>query len=157
MLKPPSKHAAFSKTAAVAFGLYARRGSKAVAALEFALVAPILLLMMLGMICFGFYFLYLHEVQELTASAARASVAGLSATERDTLARQYVATALANSNLLSAPDLTVATATSGTPATLYAVTITYNLKDTPVPLLAKFASVSLGNITRTSTVAFGGT
>jgi Flp pilus assembly protein TadG len=130
---------------------------RAVAALEFALIAPVFILMVLGMLCFGFYFLYLHEVQELAASAARASVSGLSQTERDSLARQFVSAALANSTLLNAPDLTVATASSGTPATLYAVTITYNLKDTPVPMLASLVSLSLNTMSRTSTIAFGGT
>ncbi len=130
---------------------------RAVAALEFALIAPVFILMLLGMLCFGFYFLYLHEVQELAASAARASVSGLSETERDSLARQFVSTALANSTLLNPPDLTVATASSGTPATLYAVTITYNLKDTPVPMLASLVSLSLNTMSRTSTIAFGGT
>ena len=135
--------------------LVLRHETRAVAALEFAMVAPVLLLMVLGMMCFGFYYTYLHELQELASSAARASVAGLSQSERDTLARQYVTNAIANSSLLSSSDLTVTTATSGTPAIFYAVTLAYNMKDTPLPLMAGFVHLNASNISRTSTVQFG--
>jgi Flp pilus assembly protein TadG len=130
-------------------------GRRGVAALEFALVAPLLLLMLLGMVCLGLYFVYLHELQELASSAARASVAGLSATERNTLAQQYIASALANSPLLLAADLTVTTSTSGSPATLYAVTLTYTLKDSPIPPLAALINLNDAQISRTSTIEFG--
>lgn len=135
--------------------LVLRHETRAVAALEFAMVAPVLLLMVLGMMCFGFYYTYLHELQELASSAARASVAGLSQSERDTLARQYVTNAIANSSLLSSSDLTVTTATSGTPAIFYAVTLAYNMKDTPLPLMAGFVHLNASSISRTSTVQFG--
>jgi hypothetical protein len=82
-------------------------------------------------------------------------VAGLNEAERDTLAKQFVSTAITNSTLFQASDLTVSTGTSGTPATYYAVTLAYNLKDTPIPMLANFASVPLGNISHTATIQFG--
>jgi Flp pilus assembly protein TadG len=132
-----------------------RTDTKGVAALEFALVSPIILLMLLGMVCFGLYFVYMHELQELSSSAARASVAGLNEAERDSLAKQYVADAVTNSTLLNSPDLVVSTSTSGTPATYYAVTLSYNLKDTPIPVLSKFVSLQLPNISRTATIQFG--
>ncbi len=130
-------------------------GRRAIAALEFAIVAPVLLLMLLGMVCFGLYCVYTHELQEISSSAARASVAGLNETERDSLARQFVATAISNSTLFQAEDLTVSTGTSGTPATDYEVTLAYNLKDTPIPMLANFVSLQLGNISHTATIQFG--
>jgi Flp pilus assembly protein TadG len=131
------------------------RETRAVAALEFAMVAPVLLLMVMGMMCFGFYYTYLHELQELASSAARASVAGLNEAERDTLAKAFVANAVVNSELLSASDLTVSTGTSGTPAAFYEVTLAYNMKDTPLPLMAGFVHLNAANISRTSTIQFG--
>ncbi len=119
------------------------------------MVAPVLLLMVMGMLCFGFYYTYLHELQELASSAARASVAGLSQAERDSLARSYVANAISNSMLLLSSDLTITTTTSGTPAEFYAVTLAYNMKDTPLPLMAGFVHLNASNISRTSTVQFG--
>ena len=134
--------------------LYAE--TTAVAALEFAFVAPVLLLMIVGMMCFGLYYTYIHEVEELAGAAARASIAGLNATERTSLAKQYVASAIANATFLRAADLSVATATTGTPATVFAVTITYNLRNTPIPVLASLIAASATTITRTCTVQFGG-
>jgi Flp pilus assembly protein TadG len=127
-----------------------------VAALEFAMVTPILLLMIFVMLGMGIYLMFVHEVQELASSAARSSVAGLNEAERNTLAAQFVANSVANSALLNAADLSVQTATSGTPATNYSVTISYTLKDTPIPLLASLISVPLKDISRTSTIEFGG-
>lgn len=128
----------------------ARRGT---AALEFALVIPVLLLLLFGAIGFGIYLTYMHEVQELASGATRASIAGLTATERDTLAKQFVSTAVGNSALLTSSDMTVTTATS---ATNYSVTLKYDLKDTCLPVLASLISVKFNTITRTSTIVFGG-
>jgi Flp pilus assembly protein TadG len=132
-----------------------RRDSRAIAALEFAIVAPVLLLMLIGMVCLGLYFVYTHELQEISSSAARASVAGLNEAERDSLAKQFVSDAIANSALFQAADLTVSTGTSGTPATYYEVTLAYNLKDTPIPMLGNFASLQIANISHTATIQFG--
>ena len=135
----------------------ARAGwNQGVAAVEFAIIAPALLLMVMSLICFGLYFVYLHELQELASASARASVAGLSQTDRNTLANQFITTAVANSALLQTSDLTVTTATSGTPAIYYAVTLSYNLKDTSIPLFAGLVPQRYSAISRTATVQFGG-
>lgn len=149
-------HAAFVSAYQNPRGFLRMRDNRGVAALEFAIVAPVMLLMMLGLFMFGIYLIFIHEVQEIASSAARSSVAGLNEAERNTLAEQYVSTAVANSMLLNPADLTVQTATSGNPPVDYSVTITYDLKDTAVPMLAQFISVPVSNITRTSTIEFGG-
>jgi Flp pilus assembly protein TadG len=133
-----------------------RNERSGVAALEFALVTPVLLLMIFVMLAMGLYLMFVHEVQELASSTARSSVAGLNETERNSLAQQFVANSVANSALLTAADVSLQTTTSGTPATNYAVTISYTLKDTPIPMLASLISVPLNNISRTSTIEFGG-
>ncbi len=127
-----------------------------VAALEFALVAPMMLFMVLAMICFGAYLTFLHELQELSSSAARSSVAGLSDAERNSMAEQFVANAVARSAILNPHDLSVQTATSGSPPTDYSVTVSYTLQDTPIPLLSQLISIPVSNISRTSTIEFGG-
>ncbi len=152
---PATRLAQYRNTDTSKFGRF-WADDAAVAALEFALVAPILLLMILGMMCFGLYFTYIHEVEELAGAGARASIAGLNPAERNTLAQQYVADATANSSFLRQTDLTVTTATTGTPATFYSVTIAYNLRDTPIPMLASLLAIPATNITRTCTVQFGG-
>ena len=58
------------------------------AAVEFAIVGPVLLLLMSGIFTYGGYFLTAHTVQQLANDAARASIAGLDDTERLALARE---------------------------------------------------------------------
>ena len=60
-----------------------RRGA---ALIEFALVLPVLLTMLMGIVSFGEYFLTAHLVQQAANDAARAALAGISATERKGIA-----------------------------------------------------------------------
>ncbi|WP_242653260.1 TadE/TadG family type IV pilus assembly protein [Sphingomonas jatrophae] len=57
---------------------------------EFALVAPLLLMILLGIIAYGGYFWRGHALQQVANDAARASLAGLTASERASLARTTV-------------------------------------------------------------------
>ena len=57
------------------------------AALEFALIAPALLMLVFAIIIYSFWFSALLGVRHAAAEGARAAMAGLSATERATLAR----------------------------------------------------------------------
>ena len=57
------------------------------AAIEFAIITPVFLLVLFGIINYGAYLGVLNGVQQLTAEAARASIAGLSDDERLLLAR----------------------------------------------------------------------
>ncbi|MBY8829591.1 TadE/TadG family type IV pilus assembly protein [Hephaestia mangrovi] len=57
---------------------------------EFALVLPILICLLLGVLGYGQYFLLAHSVQQIANDAARATVAGLDKDEREALAKQSV-------------------------------------------------------------------
>ena len=59
-------------------------------AVEFAFIAPILLMLLFGIIGYGHAFGVYHGVQQLAAEAARASVAGLDDAERERLARAFI-------------------------------------------------------------------
>ncbi|ARS26347.1 TadE/TadG family type IV pilus assembly protein [Sphingomonas sp. KC8] len=67
---------------------HAQRGA---AIVEFALVAPVFLLILLGIIAYGGYFWRAHSLQQVANDAARSALAGLDPTERSTLARLSVA------------------------------------------------------------------
>lgn len=58
------------------------RSLDATSAIEFALVAPVLLLLLFGIIGYGYILGVYHGVQQIAAEAARASVSGLNDTER---------------------------------------------------------------------------
>ena len=51
---------------------------RATSAVEFAFIAPVFLTLIFGLVAFGSYLGIVHGVQQLTAEAARASIAGLS-------------------------------------------------------------------------------
>lgn len=72
------------------------RDRSASAALEFALVSPALLMIMIGILVFGLYFGSFIAVTNAAAEGARASVAGLNDTERGTLATQAATTTFAS-------------------------------------------------------------
>lgn len=68
-----------------------RRGT---ALTEFALVAPLLLTVILGIVGYGGYFWKAHGLQQVANDAARAALAGLTADERGGIARAVVRTGL---------------------------------------------------------------
>lgn len=61
------------------------------AAVEFAFLAPVLILMLMGIMGYGGYFWMSHSVQQLANEAARAAIPGMTASERLDLARASVA------------------------------------------------------------------
>lgn len=67
-----------------------RRGREGSAAIEFALIAPVFLLMICGMVVYGSWFSLAQSVQSLATEAARASIGGVNVAERESLATAYV-------------------------------------------------------------------
>src|SRR3546814_1310506 len=51
-----------------------------------ALVLPLLVTLLLGLVCYGQYFLIAHSVQQIANDAARATIGGLTSDERSRLA-----------------------------------------------------------------------
>lgn len=71
---------------------YGRDDSGAVA-VEFVLIAPILLSLLFGVVTLGYYVGISHSVHQLAAGAARASVVGLNEQERTSIANDYLSEA----------------------------------------------------------------
>src|SRR5690554_3805248 len=80
-----------------------RRGSSAV---EFAIILPVYLMLLLGIFAYGSYLALVHGIQQITAEAARASVAGLSDAERLSLARNTINLSLNSYPFIQANELT---------------------------------------------------
>ena len=99
-----------------------RRGAIAV---EFALVAPIVVVLLFGIVAFGAVISVDNGLQQLVAEAARASVAGLTDAERAQLAQASV-----TANVASYPFIDptkVALATSDPTASSFQVTVKYDM------------------------------
>ncbi|RUU10669.1 pilus assembly protein, partial [Mesorhizobium sp. M6A.T.Ca.TU.002.02.2.1] len=58
--------------------------------MEFALLSPIFILLLLGMVAYGIYFGASNSVQQIAADAARTAIAGLNETERQALVTSFV-------------------------------------------------------------------
>jgi Flp pilus assembly protein TadG len=107
-----------------------RRGS---AAIEFALVGPMLIMLLAGMVVYGGWFWLAQSVQSLATESARAAMGGLDDAERRTLAMAFVTQEAARGSALD-PTLIVTTVTSD--ANTIRVTIAYDAHAHPILLLA---------------------
>ena len=67
-----------------------RRAREGSAAVEFAIVAPLFLMMVCVTLVYGSWFLLAHSVQALATEAAKASIGGLDVAERRSLAIAYL-------------------------------------------------------------------
>src|SRR5437870_4897222 len=99
------------------------RGATAV---EFAMLAPVFLVLVFGIVVFGCYLTMVHGVQQLAAEAARSSIAGMSDSERNSLATSYVTANASTYPLLMANALSVNAAASADDANVYIVTVNYD-------------------------------
>lgn len=67
-----------------------RRETYATSAIEFAILAPVFLLMLFGFIAYTIYFSAAHSIQQLAADAARVSIAGVDEPERNLLVSGFI-------------------------------------------------------------------
>jgi Flp pilus assembly protein TadG len=100
-----------------------RSGTSAV---EFALMLPLFLAFIFGIVVFGSYLAMVHGVEQLAAEAARSSIAGMTDSERNSLATSYVAANASTYPLLVPGNLTVSAAPSPSNANVYVVTVNYD-------------------------------
>ena len=126
-----------------------RRGSVAV---EFALVSPILLFMLVGMIVYGGWFWLAHSVQSLAYESARASLGGLDSAERRQLALDFIAA--------RGPQIGVPVAASNVVINsdnqVVAVQINYDVSHHPIMALRSLTVPPPQTINREAVVRLGG-
>lgn len=132
------------------------KDNRGVAAVEFAIVAPLFVLLLLGIAAYGIYFSAVSSLQELTADAARASVAGMSATERQTIVTNYVAQSSTRYKLLQGNSITVTTAPFPGDPTRYSVTLRTDISNLPLQVTTGLFPMPSAVIQRTAVVRIGG-
>ncbi len=96
-----------------------------IAAVEFAIIAPVFLAILLGIIVYGIYFTTWIAVTQIASESARAAVAGLTPAESQSIAATRFQTGLANyAPMLSAQNaaLTFPAASAGT----FSVAVSYD-------------------------------
>jgi Flp pilus assembly protein TadG len=132
--------------------LSCRRG---VSAVEFAMVLPVFLTIVFGIVVFGSYLAVVHGVQQLAAEAARSSIGGMSETERKSIASTYVTANAGTYPLVDATHLTVSAATSSSNANVFVVTVNYDASSMFIYSLP-FVPMPPKQIARSAAIPYGG-
>jgi Flp pilus assembly protein TadG len=132
------------------------RDCRAASAVEFAFIAPVFLTLLFGLIAFSSYLGIIHGVQQLTAEAARASIAGLSDDERLTLARDNIAANVNSYPMLSSAHLTVQSASTDAATGTFKVTVQYDASDMFIFNLPHIVPMPNAVIVRTAAIQRGG-
>lgn len=125
-------------------------------AVEFALVIPLFLLLLFGMLVYGGHLAVVHGLQQLAAEAARQSIGGLSETERTTLAKAYVAENANAYPLIVPASLKVNASTSASDANVFVVTVNYDASSLFIYALPQIVPTPSSQITRSAAIARGG-
>ncbi|AYV49348.1 pilus assembly protein TadE [Caulobacter flavus] len=123
------------------------------ALVEFALVCPMLIMLVVGMLGWGAYFWMAHSVQQVANDAARAAVAGLNGAERASLAKAAVTEGMADYSGLDG-SLVKTTVTERSDRTV--VSVSYDASKTVVFAFSKIAPMPSSMITRQASVRLGG-
>ena len=130
-----------------------RANRSGAAAVEFALVAPILIFLLWGIVSYGGYFLAAHGVQQIANDAARASIAGLDFEERQALAEDCVAKEAPAYPLFAKTPLSVAVAAQGD---WLSVRVSFNGEHHPIWAFAMLGPMPSPQVTRSGMVLLGG-
>ena len=129
-----------------------RRGSSAV---EFAMVLPIFLTIVFGIVVYGSYLSVTHGVAQLAAEAARSSIGGLSETERGNIAKTFVNANAGVYPMINSSKLVVSAATSPTNTNVFVVTVNYDASNLFIYTLP-FVPLPPKNIIRSAVIPYGG-
>lgn len=122
-------------------------------AVEFALLAPILVVLTFGSIQWGLYFGVAHSVQQLCNDAARVAVAGMNAKEREGLVKAHVAKRGADYSFLRKERIKSSVKDDGE---VIVVRTDYDASNLPIFALKGLMPVPPATITQKSVVALGG-
>ena len=132
------------------------RCRRATAAVEFAIIVPVFLAMLFGIVSFGSYLALVHDVQQLAAEAARASIAGLNDGERAALARANIAVNAATYPILEPARLPLVSAVTDPATDVFAVTLSYDASNMALLDLTRLVPMLPAKIVRAASIKRGG-
>ena len=128
----------------------------ATAAVEFAILSPLFLTLLLGIMAYGIYFGASHSLQQIAADAARTAVAGLDDTERRKLATDFISRNAGGYPFVDPKKLTVDVHGDVRDPNRFEVNLRYDARD--LPIFNLFSTIPMPNTTiaRNSTIRIGG-
>ncbi|MCB1470399.1 MAG: pilus assembly protein [Rhizobiaceae bacterium] len=126
------------------------------AAIEFAIIAPIFLFMVIGMIAYGIYFGASHSIAQISADAARVALAGLDENERQQLVNDFIQRNANDYVFVDAANLLVNAHDNVQDGTQFVVAVSYQAADLPIWNLLSGLPLPQTTILRQSTIRVGG-
>jgi Flp pilus assembly protein TadG len=133
-----------------------RADTAGTSAVEFAMLAPLFIPLLLGMVAYGIYFGASHSVQQIAADAARTAIAGLNQTERQALVTNFINHDVAGYPFVDPQKLTVDAKDSTVDGSQFVVSVSYNARDLPIWNLLDGLPMPSMTIHRQSTIRVGG-
>ena len=133
-----------------------RTDNSGTSAVEFALLSPIFILLLLGMVAYGIYFGAANSIQQIAADAARTAIAGLNQTERQTLVAAFLANNAGGYPFVDAIKLTYQANDSVADGSQFVVLISYDARNLPIWNLFPGIALPGTTIKRQSTIRVGG-
>lgn len=129
-----------------------RADARGVAVVEMAITLPILLTLLMGIISYGDWMFTAHAIQQAANEGARAAIAGLSASERASLAETTIDTNLRRTGALNVARATAAVSDDGT---TLVVRLSYDASADPL-LHLTFIPMPPLTVTRSAAITLGG-
>jgi Flp pilus assembly protein TadG len=130
-----------------------RTGTSAV---EFAIVSPLLILLLFGMVAYGIYLGASHSIQQIAADAARTAVAGLNENDRISLADNYIEHNAGAYPFVERSKLALDIKDNPADADEFTVAIRYDARDLPIWNLLPNLPLPGMTIRHSSTIRIGG-
>ncbi len=125
-------------------------------AIEFAMLAPIFVLFLFGMIAYGIYFGASHSVQQIAADAARSAISGQTPGERQTIVARFIANNAGQYPFINLPQLTFEAADSSSDGNQFDVSVSYDARNLPIWNLLPNLPLPGTTIAFRSTIRIGG-
>ncbi|WP_312796188.1 TadE/TadG family type IV pilus assembly protein [Tianweitania sp.] len=130
--------------------------NKGTAAVEFALLSPLYIMLLMGLIAYGIYIAAAHSVQQIAADAARIAVAGMDDAERQKLVTDFVSGHSQGYAFVKPEKLIVVVSQPAAGSEYFVVTLTYDAGELPIWQLATNLPLPQTAIIRQSVVRIGG-
>ncbi|KQP45163.1 MULTISPECIES: TadE/TadG family type IV pilus assembly protein [unclassified Methylobacterium] len=125
------------------------------AAVEFALLVPILMVLLFGIVGFGWFLGIAHSLQEAASQSARASVAGMDVSERSAVALATIKRRISDNPLIDPDSLTVNVGADAGNPDLFTVTLRYDMSANLLKIVPTFVPLPT-TLMRTASIRRGG-
>lgn len=148
MEKAPNPAVPASFTSPRSFARKLRRDQRGAVMVEAAFVLPLIVLLLLGAVSYGIWFMAAHSVQQAANEAARAVIAGIDAEDREAIVEDVVADGVLTAGTVDASKVSVDTTLEGN---VYTVSVSYDISDSLL-LSTSIVPLPQGPITRQARV-----